>query len=151
MDRGTWWATVYGLARVRYDLKDLAHMTVIMGSLISPRFQEIRQLPLMEPEYKAAGYSKKCFLVQAHTSFSPSPKPGPSLTRVHPEPLTHQSTSHQHPPRACSLPCPQGSPAQSHREDSWPLHRTSSSQMLPLPGPNTAARTASRAGPQPSC
>ena len=47
--------------------------------------------------------------------------------------------------------CPQGSAAQSHREDSRPPHRTSSSQMLPFPGPNAAAHTASRAGPQPSC
>ena len=47
--------------------------------------------------------------------------------------------------------CPQGSTAQSHREDSRPPHCTSSSQMLPFPGPNVAACTASRAWPQPSC
>ena len=47
--------------------------------------------------------------------------------------------------------CPQGSAAQSHREDSRPPHCTSSSQMLPFPGPNPAAHTASRAWPQPSC
>ena len=39
----------------------------------------------------------------------------------------------------------------SHREDSWPLHHTSSSQMFPFPGPNPVAHMASRAWPQPSC
>ena len=47
--------------------------------------------------------------------------------------------------------CPQGSAAQSHREDSRPPHCTSSSQMLPFPGPNPAAHMASRAWPQLSC
>ena len=84
------------------------------------------------------------------TPFSPSPTPGPHSPRADraphsPEHLTPASSS------CLQSLCPQGSAAQSHREDSRPPHRTSSSQMLPFPGPNAAARTASRAGPQPSC
>ena len=101
-------------------------MLVIMGRLISPRFQEIRQLPLIEPEYKAAGYSKKCFLVQAHTSFCHSLKPGPPLTRVYPESLAHQNTSHQHPPHACSHSAPR---ALQHSSTG----RTSSSHTVSCP------------------
>ena len=51
----------------------------------------------------------------------------PQLTQGGPEPLTHQSTSHQHPPRACSSSAPR---ALQHS----PTGRT--------PGPCTAPRPA---------
>ena len=57
--------------------------------------------------------------IQTHTC--------PPLTRVNPEPLTHQSTSHQHPPRACSRSAPR---APQHS----PTGRT--------PGPRTAPHPA---------
>ena len=51
----------------------------------------------------------------------------PQLTYMDPEPLAHQSTSHQHPPRACSCSAPR---ALQHS----PTGRT--------PGPRTAPRPA---------
>ena len=81
----------------------------------------------------------------------PSASALPQLTQGGPQ--APHSPEHLTPASSSCLQslCPQGSAAQSHREDSRPPHRTSSSQMLPFPGPNAADRTASRAWPQPSC
>lgn len=68
----------------------------------------------------------KGLCIQTHMFFSPSLKPGSP---------TDQSTSLQHPPRACSCSAPQGFLAGTCREDSLSLLCTSSRQMLPFPGP----------------
>ena len=96
------------------------------------------------PRHSLNTNSTQC-LVQATAPALPQLIQGGPRAPRSPEHLTPASSS------CLQSLCPQGSAAQSHREDSRPPHRTSSSQMLPFPGPNVAARTASSAWPQPSC
>ena len=123
-----------------------------------------------EPENTPQSPQHQCPVLPAPLSYIRAPSPGHSLNINSPPPpvqptapmlprLTQGGPQAPHSPEhltpassSClqSL-CPQGSATQSHREDSRPPHRTSSSQMLPFPGPNAADRTASRAWPQPSC
>jgi hypothetical protein len=95
---------------------------------------------LLEPEHRATGWLGVALATNIYTPSVPLSWPCHS-----PEHLTPASSS------CLQLLCLQGAAAQSHRDDSLPLHRTSSSQMLPFPGPNAASLRASKADPQPSC
>ena len=92
--------------------------------------------------------------LNTHSPPRPAQPSAPALPQVtQGGPRAPHSPEHLTPASSSCLQslCPQGSTAQSHREDSRPPHRTSSSQMLPFPGPNAADLKASRAWPQPSC